>query len=133
VFRAVFAHLCRRVVILAAATGGLLWIATESRAAGFHVPDRPVLSGSLSWEKNLSRDLNAAPPALAPPILAHPPCEGESPTLLERVGGAPAADGRPQIGLDPSGGSKTDISYAPAYRPQPPGIRLDRPPRLVEP
>jgi hypothetical protein len=133
VFRAVFAHLCRGVAILAAAIGGLLWNATESRAAGCHVPDRPVLRGGLSWQKNMSPDLNAAPPALAPPILTHPPCEGESPRVLERVGEAPAADGCQQIGDDLPGASTAVVCRSPAHPPQPPGSRLDRPPRFIEP
>ena len=111
----------------------LLCNATDSRAAGCHVPDRPVLGGKLSWESNLSRDLNGAAPALAPPVLTHPPCEGESPTLLESAGEAPAADWRPQIDLDSPGRSTPVICRSPAHRRQPPGIRLDRPPRLIEP
>ena len=79
-FRAVFAHLRRGMGHLIVAACCLLCIATESNAAGCHVPDRPVLGGNLSWEGKLSRDLNAAPPALAPPILTQPPCEAEPET-----------------------------------------------------
>ncbi len=132
-FRAVFAHLCRGVVVLVVATGGLLWNATESRAAGCHVPYRPVLGGKLSWENKLVSDLNPAAPALAPPVLAHPPCEGESPRLLETAGAAPAAVCRQQISPDSPrrSGELTDRSST--HHSQPPAFRLDRPPRVIAP
>ena len=131
-FRAVFAHVFRGVVVLAAMTAGMLWNAAESRAAGCHVADRPVLGGKLSWDSNLSRNLSVAPTAFAPPVLTHPRCEGESPRLLEPVGGPPAVASGQLIKLGSPGRSTEVCCCSPDRRSQPLGTRLYRPPRLIE-
>src|SRR5437762_5697683 len=72
-----------RLGILVSAGILCLWAATRpARAAGCHVPDRPVLGTTLSWEQEGRVELCFPRAALAPPVLSHPPCPGEVPHVL---------------------------------------------------
>lgn len=92
-FRAVPADLCRGLVFVVTALSCLLAITGDSRAGGCHVPERPVLAQTLSWENELVVDSSTAPPVLAPPVLIHPPCQGEVPRWLGAAGRPLAAPG----------------------------------------
>jgi hypothetical protein len=108
----------------------LLGGASNVRAAGCHVSVRPVLTSTLSWESKLAADLSATAPALAPVVLTHPPCQGEFPRVLEPVDGAVAVAARQWIAFDIPGRPDTIVTGSAALSTQPPGMRLDRPPRL---
>jgi hypothetical protein len=132
VLRAIPAFLCRGLVFLVTIASCFLMIGRDSRAAGCHVPDRPMPTSKLPWELELATDLATAPPVQVPPILTHPPCPGEVPRLLEPTGVFSAAQTHQRIGLDPAGLSQSVPVHDPSDRSQPPSNRLDRPPRHTE-
>jgi hypothetical protein len=105
---------------------------SESRAAGCHVPERPVLSRTTSWDDWATADpadFAAAPPA--PAALRPLPCEGETP----HRGGldappAPADATTPALPEPPPASSAlrpADAPVAPRYAATP----VDRPPRAA--
>jgi hypothetical protein len=102
---------------------------SPSWAAGCHVQDRPVLQSTLSWEIDQRTELVSSPIGQAPLVLTHPPCGGE----------VPLASGSPMlltaVVVDESSGFESPELREPILvpsrtkRPQPPSLRLDRPPR----
>jgi hypothetical protein len=77
--RSVPTHFWRGCVLVLSAGFGLLSALTPARAAGCHVTDVPVLHSRFSWERDQGLDRKSILIVLAPPILTHPPCQGESP------------------------------------------------------
>ena len=72
--------------LLILALTGTLFLVTGPRTAqatGCHVPERPVLARSLSWERWLQGGYSPAEPrvAPAPPAILPVPCQGETATL----------------------------------------------------
>ena len=121
--------------LLILALTGILFLVTgppTAQATGCHVPERPVLARSLSWEvgqqPGFSRFYPRAAPA--PAVIVPVPCQGETPTLQSFVSGLASADFAPgrYVGkLEPSG--RHADCEAPALDPTPRSSRLDRPPR----
>jgi hypothetical protein len=113
----------------------LLASAQPAYATGCHLPDRPVLARTLSWERWLRTgpgfgrgDARPAPPALAPL-----PCQGETPTTpgigVTVVADQPAAPtfispplARESLPVDSAGASPHWLA-----------LRVDRPPRRLSP
>ncbi len=102
-----------------------------ARAAGCHIPDRPVLARTLSWERWLKNSAafdrgNVRP---APPALAPLPCHGETPTTpgigITIVAGEPAAI---TILFPPVAGERLAVDSGEAS-PERIAPRLERPPR----
>jgi hypothetical protein len=123
-----------RTVWVISALGILLLIigAQPSYAAGCHVQDRPVLQRSLSWENLQQIDPQAPTRILAPPVLTHVPCGSEVPF-------APGSSAHPVVAiliensplpLQSRSGLPFDCTQT--DHAQPPSLRLDRPPRLLE-
>ena len=108
-----------------------LGTAGDSRAAGCHVSDRPVLSSKLSADLELAIDLSVVEPARAPAVLTHPTCPTEVPRLLNPAGGSPAASSREWVGLDAPGQSNTVLARSHFSYAQPLSDPLDRPPRPI--
>jgi hypothetical protein len=114
---------------------GILFLiigAQPSYAAGCHVQDRPVLQISLSWENLQEIDPLAPSRILAPPILTHVPCGGETPF-------APGSLAHPVVAilidnspLPLQSRSGLPFEHTRVHHAQPPSLRLDRPPRLLE-
>ena len=83
--------------LLILALTGTLFLVTGSRTAqatGCHVPERPVLARSLSWERWQQAGYSPADPLLAPapPAILPVPCQGETPTLQLFASGLVNAD-----------------------------------------
>jgi hypothetical protein len=106
--------------------------ARPARAAGCHVPDRPVLGTRLSWEQEPSDDLGPTMAALAPPVLTHLPCPGEIPHLLSPTTVPPALVGPASAGLDLRAFSEALRGQESRGHVPPLPARLDRPPRTRE-
>ncbi len=70
---------CRGWVLALSAALCLLSGLKPACAAGCHVADRPILQSRFSWERDQSLDRTASFAAYAPPILTHPPCQGDVP------------------------------------------------------
>jgi hypothetical protein len=120
------------LVLAISACIGLVCGGRSACAAGCHVPDRPVLGSSLSWEEDSDLQLKSVLVVSAPPVLTHPPCSGEVPHLAGVSGDAPCAvlQARAEFAInEPSDGL---IRPRLRQQQQPPSERLDRPPRLVE-
>jgi len=132
VSRSVRTHLCRVLLRTLAAASCLLWGTQACHAAGCHVLDRPVLQSGLSWEHDRAFDLNERPVALAPPVLAHPPCQGETPHVLDSSIFPVDLALLDRIGVDPPGRCDPLAMHSPREHLQPPPLRLVRPPRLLE-
>jgi len=115
-----------------AAGSFLLWGTQAAQAAGCHVPDRPVLQSSLSWDHDQVFDLTPRPVALAPPVLAHPPCQGETPHVLDSSLVTVDLALLDRAGVDPPGRCDPLALHLPCEHRQPPPLRLDRPPRPLE-
>ena len=131
VFRAEPAIFVRGSVLLLAAVICQLGGARTARAAGCHVADRPSLALTPSWERDLAINLGNAPPVLAPPVLTHPPCQGEVPRLLEPAGTAAAANWEVRVAIDRPGRPPLMPAEPLCEYCQPLTLRLDRPPRVT--
>jgi hypothetical protein len=70
---------CRGWVLALSAALSLLSGLKPTRAAGCHVADQPILQSRFSWERDQTLDRAAPIAAYAPPILTHPPCQGDVP------------------------------------------------------
>lgn len=86
--------------LLILALTGTLFLVTGSRTAqatGCHVPERPVLARSLSWERWQQAGYSLADPLLAPapPAILPVPCQGETATLQWFASGLVSADFAP--------------------------------------
>ncbi len=77
--RSVPTHFCRGWVLVLSGALCLLSGLTPVCARGLSCPDVPVLQSRFSWERDQGLDRNAYFVVHAPPILSHPPCQGESP------------------------------------------------------
>jgi hypothetical protein len=116
-------------VVGALAALSLFMLPASSQAAGCHTQDRPVISGTLSWEMDQGISHAAASIARPPAILTHPRCSDNIPlasgsttlpavaALLEHLSFASLNFGEPLI---------ADLQQ---QHSQPPATRLDRPPR----
>ena len=91
--------------------------------------ERPVLQSTLSWDSDQRTELVSSPIGQAPLVLTHPPCEGEVPLASGSMALLAAAV------VDESSGFESPELREPipvpsrTKRPQPPSLRLDRPPR----
>jgi hypothetical protein len=132
VSRSVRIDRCRHLVRLMAAVFSLSWGARECSAAGCHTLDRPILQSRLSWDHDLAWDAGARPVTLAPPVLVHPPCQGETPHGLAATSIAVAPALLERAGVDPPHRGGLLGEHAPCPHCQPPALRIDRPPRPLE-
>ena len=120
--------------LLILALTGTLFLVTGPRTAqatGCHVPERPVLARSLSWERWQQAgfspaDLLAAP---APPAISPVPCQGETPTLQLFASSLVSADFAPGRVLEEPASGEHAAFEPPSQVPSPLASRLDRPPR----
>jgi hypothetical protein len=121
-------------LLILALTGTLFLVATPrtAQATGCHVPERPVLARSLSWERWQQAgysplfSLTAPAPAAIVPL----PCQGETATLRTFAGGLTSVDYAPGMVVEEIAASgKLAAREAPAPVPSPVVSRLDRPPR----
>jgi hypothetical protein len=120
----------RVVLVLTGAMSVAAW-ASPARAAGCHVPERPVLSRSLSWELWSLGTASPGAAKAAPPAVRRLPCEGETPAQ-----GSPAT-----TFLEPACLASDLVVPVPEIEPlarktpptppAPISPRLDRPPRNV--
>jgi hypothetical protein len=124
----------RVLMLTLPATACLLVGVSPARATGCHVPERPVLAHTLSWER-WQRD-GSAPAGVRPSPIApalHPlPCQGEipAPPSLAAASSAPALAAVP--GLEPPAARVERVTIDPPARIPPPfASRLDRPPRPI--
>jgi len=120
--------------LLILALTGTLFLVTGSRTAqatGCHVPERPVLARSLSWERWQQAGYSPADPLLAPapPVILPVPCQGETATLQWFASGLVSADFAPgRVLEEPASGERVAFE-SPSQLPFPIASRLDRPPR----
>jgi hypothetical protein len=124
---------CRFLMLCLAGALSLLLGSRSAHATGCHLPDRPVLAHTFSWERwqssgNSHQGMIALP---SPPAVHRLPCQGEIPTLPS-PGNVPLG---PALALDliaqvPACGERAVI---PSTRSLPVEFvsRLDRPPRLA--
>ena len=129
--RSVRARTCRVYVFWSMAALCLPSTARPSRAAGCHVQDRPVLQSTLSWDTDQSVKLAKSPIVQPPPVLNHPPCEGETP-LAVSSSTLPAAGALSEhLRVELPDFYEPTLARSRQERPHPPSPRLDRPPRLI--
>jgi hypothetical protein len=112
-------------------TACLLSCAGAARAAGCHVPERPVLAQTLSWDRwQKAHETHAGQGVMpASPAVVPLPCQGEVPTLAPVASLLMAATPIPateQVALALVGRVAAD---ALPRIPCPFACRLDRPPR----
>src|SRR5205814_3448428 len=112
-------------------TACLLSCAGTARAAGCHVPERPVLAQTLSWDRwQKAQETHASHGAMpASPAVVPLPCQGEVPTLPPVSSLPMAAAPTPateHVALALEGLVPAD---ALPRIPSPLAFRLDRPPR----
>jgi hypothetical protein len=120
-------------ILVAAGMLCLLTAERPARAAGCHVPDRPVLGTKSAWEQEPGLELGSTTTPVAPPVLTHPPCSGEVPhapnassaTLEAACVGLVAAD------LDAAGRPEALRARDELGDLEPRAFRLDRPPRAI--
>jgi hypothetical protein len=132
VSRLVPANLCRGWVVVLAAALCLLGGAQTTWAAGCHVVERPALASKTTREHKLALDLSIVQPALAPPVLTHVPCPSEMPRLLDSVDVSSFILWHQHIGVERRGGRHSVALLSRCEHPQPPSVRLDRPPRVID-
>ncbi len=103
--------------------------ARSARAAGCHVPERPVLGVRPAWDSQRHVEAWAITNAPAPPILERVPCSAE---VLHPPVATPMSTGAADLGaagFEPAIHSESlhagdDAEILPPHR-----FRLDRPPR----
>ncbi len=128
-------HQFKSRIVLLALTGTMclsLGIAPRpARAAGCHVPERPVLAHTLSWERLLHAGLTAAhrSAGVAPPAIIPLPCQGEVPTLPSTTSQLLVADRAACRMTPPPALSEPVFPEPPATALPSLSSRLDRPPR----
>ena len=120
--------------LLILALTGTLFLVTGPRTAqatGCHVPERPVLARSLSWERWQQAGYSPADPLLAPapPAILPVPCQGETPRLESFAGGLVSADFAPGRVLERPASGEHVAFESPSQVPFPIASRLHRPPR----
>jgi hypothetical protein len=120
--------------LLILALTGTLFLVTGQRTAqatGCHVPERPVLARSLSWERWQQAGFSPANRLIvpAPPAIVPVPCQGETATLQWFASGLVSADFAPgRVLEEPASGERVAFE-SPSQLPFPIASRLDRPPR----
>jgi hypothetical protein len=105
--------------------------ARPARAAGCHLPERPILATPLSWERDgrLEAWAITAEVHLAPPALTRVPCPGEVPQgPVVTTASAGQAILLPVDVAAPCG-CESLLAAADIGHVQPHPFRLDRPPR----
>jgi hypothetical protein len=102
---------------------------SSARAAGCHVPDRPVLGMPLSWERDQRFESGMIPDHRAPLALTHVPCSGEVPHVLDSTQGAIGPAHVVPGGVAPMTDSLPVLCPDERDSLDPPASRLDRPPR----
>ena len=134
VSRSVRTHVCRGIGSLCWRSPRVCW--REPRCSSSRLPcagSARSVQSRLSWDRDRALDLNVQPTVVAPPVLTHPPCQGETPDLPipSIVSGGPAL-------LERGSASTLQVvcdrlaAHSPAEHRQPPAVRLDRPPRPIE-
>ncbi len=120
-----FPNLSRSVLLALIALSPLG--ARPARAAGCHVPDRPVLGAG--FQSRLSAWELADSVQVAPPIVKRLPCPGEVPHATVVVVLPIAADHAAMTEDEPSLPCRSIVNGDDAEMPPPRASRLDRPPR----
>jgi hypothetical protein len=120
----------RAGLLVMAAVLCLLCGSPSAFAAGCHVAERAVLKTTLSWDRDLASNHPVTQPRMeTPPVLSHPPCQGEIPHLqsssLVTSGAAVLERWLP----DPPSLSESMLVRPRREHDQPPSFRIDRPPR----
>ncbi len=120
-------------LLILALTGTLFLVSSPrtAQAAGCHVPDRPVLARSLSWERWQQDGFSPADALLAtaPAAIVPVPCQGETPTVQSSAGSLAGADLAPDTVLEEPASREHVALETPSRVPAPITSRLDRPPR----
>ena len=130
VSRAVPAFLRRGWIAVLAAIAAL-GCAQTARASGCHVSERPVLALHSAWDINLTAEPVADSTPVAPPVLRHPPCEGDTARTVEALTSISAITTLDGIILGLPVQSGTVTVSAPSLHAGPPDARIDRPPRAL--
>jgi hypothetical protein len=99
------------------------------RASGCHIVSRSAFAPKLSWEQQLAADLGGARVLHAPPVLTHPPCQGEIPRLVDRAGSSIGAAWHQLACAEPPVPTGSFANSSASQPAQPVMMRLDRPPR----
>ena len=120
--------------LLILALTGTLFLVTGPRTAqatGCHVPERPVLARSLSWERWQQAGFSPANRLIvpAPPVIVPVPCQGETPTLQSFASGLVSAESAPGAILEEPASGEHVAFESLSEVPSPIASRLDRPPR----
>jgi hypothetical protein len=122
----------KRVLMLALlGTACLISSARSAQATGCHVPERPVLAHTFSWERWERTGIphTRVVPSPTAPAVHRLPCQGETPTLpslaVTPLTPALVADWRIDA---PTRGERVSID-SPTSIPSPFTSRVDRPPR----
>jgi hypothetical protein len=132
VSRSVPTSFCRVWVLVLSGALCLLGGLKPVCAAGCHVPDLPVLQSRFSWERDQGLDRNASLVVPAPPILTHPPCQGEAPHSPASSSVTGPAMLLACTHFDPLGVSGCLAILPHHLHCQPVVICLNRPPRPIE-
>jgi hypothetical protein len=114
----------------------VVWLASPmgarpARAAGCHLPERPVLVAPLSWGRDglLEAWAITEEVPLAPPVLTRVPCPGEVPQVpvVTLLGASQAI--LPTVETAPAIRRESVLAAAEIGPVEPHPFRLDRPPR----
>jgi hypothetical protein len=120
-------------LLILALTGTLMLVTgpRTAHATGCHVPERPVLARSLSWERWQKAGFSPANPLVvpAPPAFLPVPCQGETPTLQSFASVLVSADFAPGKVIEEPALGEHVACESPSQVPSPFASRLDRPPR----
>jgi hypothetical protein len=103
--------------------------ARPARAAGCHVPDRPILATRYTWDRVDRLDRARAVDAPAPTTLTRVPCSGESPQPPGASSVMTSQADRPVAVLKPPSVSELSTFGDDILSIDPHPFRLDRPPR----
>lgn len=124
-------HLNRLAIRVATGMLCLLTAERSARAAGCHVPDRPVLGTKSSWEQEPGLELGSVTTQVAPPVLTHPPCSGEVPHAPNGSNPTTEAACLVTAEADPAGRIEALRAGEELGDLEPLASRLDRPPRAI--
>jgi hypothetical protein len=124
---------CRFLMLGLAGASCFLLGSRSAQATGCHIPDRPVLAHTFSWERwqssGSSRQGMTALPS--PPAVRRLPCEGEIPTLPS-PGNVPLGQAlTTDLNIQAPPRGERAVVHSPESIPLVLASRLDRPPRLA--